>query len=156
MSINKITIPIAGVLTALGLLGGIAFLPDFINTGIHPAAAQTTLKKFQEQLFAGVNLTPQQKTKIEKIRKSRNDRLKVNLTTPQFSNLRKSQESGKSLLEAIESLNPPLSKAQKARMKSIVINTSSQIRYVMTQKQQDIAKANLKSMKLNLPKDYLE
>lgn len=156
MAVNTITVRLASALTVLGLLSGVAVPPEFINTGVRSAAAQTALKEFQERLFAGVNLSPEQQTKINKIRESRNDRLKVALTTPQFNNFTNSRQSGKSIVEAIESLKPPLSKAQKTRINSIMVNTTGQIRYVMTQKQQDIVKANLKSMNLKLPKDYLE
>ncbi len=157
MSVNTIAVRLASALTVLGLLSGVAVLPEFINTGIRPAAAaQMTLSQFQKRLFEGTNLTPEQQTKIDKIRELRNDRLKVALTTPQFNNFTNSQASGKSIAEAIESLKPPLSKDQKSRINSILINTTGQIRYVMTQKQQDIVKANLKAMNLKLPKDYLE
>jgi hypothetical protein len=157
MSVNTIAIRLASTLTVLSLLGGVTVLPEFINTGIRPvAAAQMTLSQFQKRLFEGTNLTPDQQAKINKIRELRNDRLKVALTTPQFNNFTNSQASGKSMAQAIESLKPPLSKDQKARINSIMINTTGQIRYVMTQDQQSIVKANLKAMNLKLPEDYLE
>ncbi len=157
MSLNTIAVRLASALTVLGLLSGVAVLPASINTGIHPAAAaQMTLSQFQERLFKGTNLTPEQQAKINKIRELRNDRLKVALTTPQFNNFTNSQASGKSISEALQSLKPPLSKDQKARINSILINTTGQIRYVMTQQQQGIVKANLKAMNLKLPADYLE
>jgi len=147
---------LASALTVLGLLSGVAFLPASPPVGIRPAAAQKVLKDFQKKLFAGVNLTSEQQGKIDKIRELRTERLKVALTTPQFNNFTNSRGSGKSMVEAIESLKPPLSKDQKARINSIMINTTGQIRYVMTQDQQNIVKANLKAMNLKLPEDYLE
>jgi hypothetical protein len=156
MSVNPITVRLASALTVLGLLGGAAFLPVFIPAGIPPAAAQKVLKDFQKKLFAGVNLTSQQQAKIDKIRELRTERLKVALTTLQFNNFTNSRGSGKSMVAAIESLKPPLSKDQEARINSIMINTTGEIRYVMTQDQQNIVKANLKAMNLKLPADYLE
>ncbi|MBV8882633.1 MAG: hypothetical protein JO235_01345, partial [Chroococcidiopsidaceae cyanobacterium CP_BM_RX_35] len=95
------------------LASGIAFtalLPGLVLTA-HPAVAQTsstvgttmTVRQFRRRLFAGVNLTPEQRTKIQGIRKMRAQRLKVALTTPQYSDLRKSMDSGNSLVEAVQS-----------------------------------------------------
>jgi len=157
MSVNPIAVRCASALTVLSFLSGVAFLPDSINFGIPPAVAQRmTVSQFQQRLFADVGLTPDQQAKIDKIRQTRNERLKVALTTPQFNNFMSPKNSGKSVEQAIQSLQPPLSQAQKTRINSILINTTGQIRYVMTQKQQNIVKANLKAMNLKLPKDYLE
>ena len=130
-----------------------ALLPGLVLT-THPVVAQTssdtgtamTVQQFRERLFAGVNLTPEQKNEIQGIREMRRQRLKVALTTPQFSNLRKSMNSGKSLVEAVQSLNPPLSEAQKQRITNILQDTTNQIWNTLTSQQQQTVKANLQEM----------
>jgi Spy/CpxP family protein refolding chaperone len=147
----------AALFNRLSLLAsGIAFialLPGLV-LATHPVVAQTssttgtamTVQQFRDRLFTGVNLTPEQKNKIQGIRETRRKRLKVALTTPQFSDLRNSMNSGKSLVEAVQSLNPPLSEDQKQRITHILQDTTNQIWNTLTSQQQQTVEANLQGM----------
>ncbi|MBV8884726.1 MAG: hypothetical protein JO235_12130 [Chroococcidiopsidaceae cyanobacterium CP_BM_RX_35] len=140
------------------LASGIAFtalLPGLVLT-THPVVAQTSpdvgttsnMQHFRDRLFAGVNLTSGQETKIHGIREMRSRRLKAALTTAQYSDLRQSVvDSGKSLLEAVQSLNPPLAENQKQRIAHILQDTTNQIWNILTPQQQHTVKANLQEMK---------
>jgi Spy/CpxP family protein refolding chaperone len=101
------------------------------------------------KVFAGVNLTPSQKSQIQGIRQMRSRRLKVALTTPQFSNLDSSLKSGQTLNDAISNLKPPLSTDQKQRIGNILQDSINQIWNVLTPPQQQTVTKNLE----NLQKD---
>jgi Spy/CpxP family protein refolding chaperone len=128
-------------------------LPGLVLTN-HPAVAQTssnaetaiTVRQFRSRLFAGVHLTSEQRNRIQEIRSTRRQRLKLALTTPQYSDLRRSIDSGKSLRESVESLNPPLSDDQKQRIGNILRDTTNQIWITLTPRQQQIVEGNLEKM----------
>jgi hypothetical protein len=137
---------------------GIAFtalLPGLVLT-THPVVAQTsntsgtttTIQKFREKLFAGVNLTSEQNKQIQGIRAMRARRLKVALTKEQYSNLRQSMNSGKSLGQAFDSMQPPLDEKQQLRIVNILDDTSNQIWNALTPPQQQTVIANLQKMEL--------
>jgi hypothetical protein len=54
--------------------------------------------------------------------------------------------SGKSLVEAVQSLNPPLAENQKQRIAHILQDTTNQIWNTLTPSQQQTVQANLQGM----------